>query len=46
MSAMDNLNTHSAHAVQPQGQQANGFLAVPPSQVLVIEQQGTNLALC
>ncbi|XP_039804108.1 uncharacterized protein LOC120668453 [Panicum virgatum] len=43
---MDNLNTHSEQANQPQRQQANGLpLDIPTSQVLdshMIEQQSTN----
>ena len=43
---MDNLNTHSEQANQPQGQQENGLpLDIPTSQVFdshMIEQQSTN----
>jgi len=43
---MDNLNTHSEQANQPQGQQANGLpLDIPTSEVLdthMIEPQSTN----
>jgi len=43
---MDNLNTHSEQANQPQGQQANDLpLDIPTNQVIdshMIEQQSTN----
>jgi len=43
---MDNLNTHSEQANQPQGQQENGLpLDIPTSEVLdtyMIEPQSTN----